>query len=60
MTSRVNEAPPQRHIEVKRQDGGWSIRVQDTNPETRHKPLSREERELVREDVRRGIAARGD
>jgi hypothetical protein len=60
MTSPADRTPTQRQIEVTRQDGGWSIRVRDTNPETRHKPLSREEREVVREDVRRGIEARDD
>lgn len=60
MTSPNRPEPSQRQIEVTREDNGWSIKVRDTNAETRHKPLSREEREVVREEVRRGIATRGD
>lgn len=60
MTSPNSPAPVQRQIEVTREDNGWSIKVRDSNAETRHKPLSREEREVVREEVRRGIATRGD
>jgi hypothetical protein len=58
--SSPNRHEPQRQIEITRRDDGWSIKVRDSNPETRHKPLSPEEREVVREDVKRGVAARGD
>lgn len=60
MTSPHGQEPVQRRMEVTREHNGWSIKVRDTNAETRHKPLSREEREVVHEEVRRGIATRGE
>lgn len=49
-----------RRIEITRSNGGWAIRVNDSNPETRHKPLTRSEREIVREEIRKGRAAIAD
>jgi hypothetical protein len=56
MSSQNKKHLTQREIEVVRKTGGWSIKVTDPNPETRHRPLSKEEREVVREDVKRGAS----
>lgn len=42
----TGEIPTGRH-EVRREDTGWSIRIVDTNPETRYQPLTSDERERL-------------
>jgi hypothetical protein len=59
MTSRDDSLPPkQRDIEVVRDEYGWSIKISDDDPATRHLPLTREERSKLRDDVKRAEAAR--
>lgn len=57
MDSRNKPEEQERQIEIVREDGGWSIKIRDSNPETRNSPLTRQEREFVREEVKRGEAA---
>jgi hypothetical protein len=56
MTSR-DKAQQDRQIKIVREDDGWSIKISDTNPETRNRPLTKEERNFVREEVKRGAVA---
>ena len=56
MSSPNKESGGQREIKVVRQEYGWSIKIKDSNPETRHQPLTPQERTVVREDVKRGQA----
>lgn len=53
MHSPTDPRTPGREIKITRQDHGWSIKIKDPNPETRHQPLTKQERTNVREEVRR-------
>ena len=55
MSSRHKENN-ERQIEITRETDGWSIRIKDSNPETRHKPLSPEEKQFVRDGVKRAAS----
>ena len=57
MSSQNKESGGGREIKVVRQEYGWSIKIKDPNPETRHQPLTPQERTVVRDDVKRGQAS---
>jgi hypothetical protein len=58
---RENPSPPKnRDIEVVRKEYGWSIKISHDDPETRHQPLTKEERTKVRDDVKKGEAGTAD